>query len=146
MITTKGKAATQCNLLLLIYCSPFRPSPSAWAGQLSTFTFQFAIRLKQLVVPKAVNAAVRMDTTTWMMFRQRSLFFINSRPSLSFGHLPRGGCKCCYRHLRPCSLEYLWHDADGSSWSSHAGLSPVLLLQHHQSADDIACGSDRLEN
>ena len=51
-----------------------------------------------------------------------------------------------YRHLRPCTLEYLWHDAGGSPWSSHAGLSPVLLLQHHQSADVIACGSDRLEN
>ena len=30
----------------------------------------------QLVVPRAVNAAVRMDTTTWMMSCQRSLFFI----------------------------------------------------------------------
>ena len=79
----KGKAATSATFSFLFNCG-FQPSPSAWAGH-------FSIKLKQLVVPKAVSAAVRMDTTTWMMFRQRSLFFINSRPSLSFGHLPRGG-------------------------------------------------------
>jgi len=51
-----------------------------------------SMHFMQLVVPRAVSAAVRMDTTTWMMFRHRSLFFIMiSRPSLSFGHLPRGG-------------------------------------------------------
>jgi hypothetical protein len=44
-------------------------SSSAWAGQ-------FSIKLKQLVVPRAVNAAVRMDTTTWMIVRHRSLFFM----------------------------------------------------------------------
>ena len=37
----------------------------------------------QLVVPKAVNAAVRMDTTTWMMFRQRSLFFMIDKQTLA---------------------------------------------------------------
>ena len=87
--TTKGKIAISATFPFLFNCGLL----STFAQRVGWSTVNCQLTsFMQLVVPRAVSAAVRMDTTTWMMFRHRSLFFIMiSRPSLSFGHLPRGG-------------------------------------------------------
>ncbi len=61
--TTKGKAATCATFSFSFPVGFFQPSPSAWAGQLSIVNCQLT-NFMQLVVPRAVSAAVRMDTTT----------------------------------------------------------------------------------
>ena len=60
--TTKGKIAISATFPFLSYCGLL--STFAQRVGWSTFNFHLAIRLMQLVVPRAVSAAVRMDTTT----------------------------------------------------------------------------------
>ena len=60
--TTKGKIAISATFPFLFNCGLL--STFAQRVGWSTFNFHLAIRLMQLVVPRAVSAAVRMDTTT----------------------------------------------------------------------------------
>ncbi len=61
--TTKGRLQPVQPSPSCLTVGSFQPSPSAWAGQLSIVNCQLT-SFMQLVVPRAVSAAVRMDTTT----------------------------------------------------------------------------------